>query len=654
MMPAGQMPMGYGVPPQGYYNVPGQNHTPLNRGAWHGPPGGEWAVWQPHPSPAPASRSEGTRQAAAVGPPQPLSHSGALQLPRPYDGPLPPELASLPRKVGLLVFTNIGDSLAPELLETLRSMDESTAHACVIDMAWCMVLSGGSKTRFESVAAHHKGMQIRDRKRPETADHSYAIEAVKNLEALGDGADAVERATELISERVRGGNPYGHMIFGTDRYKSHKSFTIAVLQKHGHALEFVSKQFRDDRDVVLAAVQNDGLALEFASAALCGDRDIVLAAVRHTGRALEYAWESMRCHSEIVMAAVQNCGGMLRDAWPAMRADREIVLEAVNDSGDALEYASEALRGDREIVHDAVRNGSCYCLEHASEALRGDREIVLAAVQFNPYALEFASDALKGDGGIVLEATRNLEMDDIYDGPVLRFASKIVREDRDVVLACVKHYGLALEFASDALRGDRDIVFEALKQAGMALRYASETLRGDGELVLAAVRQNVEALKYVSESARNNPEIARTLLREVPEIGLKHVAEKLRGDATVVLEAVRKNGMDLELATNLGAADRLREDRDIVLAAVLENFEALKYAPEEPLKSLFSVIGALQAENQCLRADNDRLRARAATSSCRVSSPPPGVDQDHEQPAAKRRRADSTIEDAAYEDYYGL
>ena len=164
----------------------------------------------------------------------------------------------------------------------------------------------------------------------------------------------------------------------------------------------------------------------------------------------------------------------------------------------------------------------------------------------------------------------------------------------------------------------------------MALRYASDTLRGDRGIVLAAVRQNVETLEYASESARDDPEMARMLLREVPEIGLKHVVAKLRGDATVVLEAVRKNGMDLELATNLGAADRLREDSDIVLAAVLENFEALKYAPEEPLKSLFSAIGALQAENQRLRADNDRLRTRAATSSSRVSSPPPGVDQDHE------------------------
>jgi hypothetical protein len=69
---------------------------------------------------------------------------------------------------------------------------------------------------------------------------------------------------------------------------------------------------------------------------------------------------------------------------------------------------------------------------------------------------------------------------------------------------------MALQFASKDLKNDKDIVKIAVTNNGAALVYASKDLKNDKEIVLIAMEQNPISLNYVSE----NPLLWTSLLNE--------------------------------------------------------------------------------------------------------------------------------------------
>ena len=62
-------------------------------------------------------------------------------------------------------------------------------------------------------------------------------------------------------------------------------------------------------------------------------------------------------------------------------------------------------------------------------------------------------------------------------------------DDKELVLAAVKDYGLALKQASPALQNNRQIVMAAVKNNGMAIDYASPSLQKDKAIMKAAKAQ---------------------------------------------------------------------------------------------------------------------------------------------------------------------
>jgi hypothetical protein len=62
-------------------------------------------------------------------------------------------------------------------------------------------------------------------------------------------------------------------------------------------------------------------------------------------------------------------------------------------------------------------------------------------------------------------------------------------DDKELVLAAVKDYGLSLKQASPALQADKQIVMAAVKNNGMAIDFASPALKKDKEIIKAAKAQ---------------------------------------------------------------------------------------------------------------------------------------------------------------------
>ena len=390
-----------------------------------------------------------------------------------------------------------------------------------------------------------------------------------------------------------------------------KALVIEYLRKEGLHLQFFEDIFKKDREVVLAAVQQDGEALEFAADDLKNDPEIVFEAVQNSGASLRFAAALLRSDPRIVVAAVSQCGFALKFASENLRKNKGLVLKAVTQFGLALEFASKELQWDREVVLAAVKqNGlarrfvTLYDYEEIELAAvkqnglalaicsRRDRELVLAAVKQNSDALNLANATLKNDAellhvavhhsGFLIENVRlgddkkgykTLALAAVRQDPkVFQRLSSEFKEDRDIalaaawgganvlggknildkeiVLATIKHTGLALKFASNDLQSDLEVVFRAVSQNGLALRFASKELQANREIVLAAVNNTGGALEYADL--------------------------KLRGDKTIVLSAIKDSATTLKFAS-----DALKADKEIVLAAVRQIPEMVKIASPE-------------------------------------------------------------------------
>ncbi|CAK0831243.1 unnamed protein product, partial [Prorocentrum cordatum] len=416
--------------------------------------------------------------------------------------------------------------------------------------------------------------------------------------ALRHAPEELRADREVVQAAVQG--DHDAFAFAAPVLQADREFVLNVVSSRGLSLAFASPHLRSDGEIVLAAVQSCGLALAYAAEQLRDQRDIVLHAVREDGAALAYASPVLRADLEVVTAAVEGDGLSFEFADAGLRSDRGLALAAARVAGDSLAFAASSLRGDFDFVlgaaalspeplatlrhaarelwaaRDFALAAVACCglsLRLASPPLRGDREVVAAAALNDWRALVDAAPECREDAGCVLAAVRCAAAaapNEIADA--LALASDTLEADREFCFGLAAHSGvMALRFASRTLRGDRDLVLKACAQDGQALAFAAPALRADCECVLTAVQQSGLALNFASEELLANPGIALAAVRR-NGAALALVAPRLQADREVVLAAVQQSGVALA-----HAAAALRADVEIAQSAVMESQDAFQF-----------------------------------------------------------------------------
>jgi len=155
-----------------------------------------------------------------------------------------------------------------------------------------------------------------------------------------------------------------------------------------------------------------------------------------------------------------------------------------------------------------------------------------------------------------------------------------MKNNQTVVLAAVRHKGLALEYASKEMKSNQKVVAAAVQEDGFALRCASEEMKNNETVVLAAVQQFVRALVFASEEMKNNQTVVLAAVRH-KGLALEYASKEMKNNQTVVLAAVQQKGLALEYAS-----EEMKNNENIVLAAVQQETKPLRYASEEIQKRI--------------------------------------------------------------------
>mmetsp|Transcript_78556 Transcript_78556/g.139368 ORF Transcript_78556/g.139368 Transcript_78556/m.139368 type:complete len:313 (-) Transcript_78556:142-1080(-) len=175
-----------------------------------------------------------------------------------------------------------------------------------------------------------------------------------------------------------------------------------------------------------------------------------------------------------------------------------------------------------------------------------------------------------------------------------------LQQDRDVVLAAMRHEGNSLQLVSETLRNDRDVVRVALKTRARALEHASRTLRADKQLVMDAVSQDGLAVQYASSQLLSDVDVAAAAVKQ-NGYSLELLPSEIRSRRDVVILALQQQGEAFQFL-----ADDLRNDRELVLMAVSCNSEALRWIPSTFLEEKEVVHAASRGI---------RMRGHASASS---------------------------------------
>ena len=117
---------------------------------------------------------------------------------------------------------------------------------------------------------------------------------------------------------------------------------------------------------------------------------------------------------------------------------------------------------------------------------------------------------------VMTQASRNNKKEFLeavkLDGYYLRFASSVLRNDRDVVMAAVSNKGLSLLFSN--LRNDKKIVLLAIKNNCFSIKFASSNLRKNVNFIHQAYNINSNIIKYIDKELINQHKDLQKLLEE--------------------------------------------------------------------------------------------------------------------------------------------
>ena len=128
---------------------------------------------------------------------------------------------------------------------------------------------------------------------------------------------------------------------------------------------------------------------------------------------------------------------------------------------------------------------------------------------------------------------------------------------------------------------DRELWLETIKDGDLDLRdleefdrYLAKELSNDRELILEAVKRNGHDLEYASRKLKNDFEVVMEAVKN-RGLSLYHASKKLKNNFDIVMEAVKNDGEAL-----IYASDEMKNNPNIALEAVKNNGYALKYIGE--------------------------------------------------------------------------
>jgi hypothetical protein len=182
----------------------------------------------------------------------------------------------------------------------------------------------------------------------------------------------------------------------------------------------------------------------------------------------------------------------------------------------------DSIFGDQIDYAEKIR----YAYARAPEEVREDALVISNIIDFinNLYSLEFKNitvieQLIASLPASCLENKTLVSSLLRFGSIVFKYVSADLKNDKETVLAAVKHNGSELRFASDSLRNDIEVVMDAIKAQEYSLmcdyeyhyphafQFIGEALQNDIEIARFAVENGFPVFRLSSRELRSNAEL---------------------------------------------------------------------------------------------------------------------------------------------------
>ena len=210
-------------------------------------------------------------------------------------------------------------------------------------------------------------------------------------------------------------------------YWDDKEIVLLAMKCRGTSFRFVSERLQNDIDVIRAAYRSapstfEEPEYEQQKKRVFHDRDLIIASMKeswHPFIAPEYSDDE-----ELCKVALGVFPPLFKDFSERLRDNEAFVRIAAAARGDMISYASDRLRNDKEFILDLLTNRdkysgdsqTTYCglLKYLPKHLRDDEEIVAACVmEWSPDYMS-ASRRLRMNADFAITLMETLEVDLFY------------------------------------------------------------------------------------------------------------------------------------------------------------------------------------------------------------------------------------------------
>jgi len=196
---------------------------------------------------------------------------------------------------------------------------------------------------------------------------------------------------------------------------------------------------------------------------------------------LAYALPHIKDYKPIVLTLVKNDASNYQYASPRLKLDREVIVETIKADVESIKHIPQEQITKDIALYVAYHQG--MLLDDLPDIYKCDKEVVLNAVGNNGDALQYASKELKEDKDIVLVAVK-----DKYKTPLKHLNAKHSRkpnplwEDFDVAMEAVKANGNNLQYFSEELRNNIEIAYTACQGSSFVFHYIGNKLKEEMKL----------------------------------------------------------------------------------------------------------------------------------------------------------------------------
>ncbi|EFC39937.1 predicted protein [Naegleria gruberi] len=353
-------------------------------------------------------------------------------------------------------------------------------------------------------------------------------------------------------------------IGGTLNLYIYEEFSQVACALNPCSLDWYQKECGNNKKAALAAVSTCGLALEFASKELRDDVDVVIAAM--------YSDAFYLFNNDAIDDFA--CDEVIAYDFASLRLKKELHSVAINIYGDFFRFHNYETYHDFKFYYDYreeesnsdVKNIVKRLMSHETKPFT-HKEMLEIAHEFQMWNERiFLTQDFEENCKLKQEYLRAIVKECVGYSPLsLKNTSEEFKDDEEIVRIAVEKNGLALQFASDRLKNKKEIAKIAVRWNGDALKFVPKELQDDFDIVLDAVTfPSGNAIEHVPISLRNNKEIMLASVKSNPE-SIKFASYVLRNDYDVVKEAVYRRGSLLEFVED----PLIRNDKDIIIIACL-------------------------------------------------------------------------------------